>query len=231
MSDGPNEFKCVLPTWDYIYDRCREVSNDVKRDAFEPDVVVALARGGWFGGRCVCDFLGLDDLVSIKVEHYVGTAERGDEATVRYSMPEGSVEDKDVLIIDDIAETGQSIERAQEYVTDRNPGEVRTALLQLLPECDYEPDYVGEELDDWAWVVYPWNFVEDMVELVEKVLTQTDDEEYALGDVRRSLREFYGIEPITLEVSQPNRLREVMTEMERQGVVEQVGEETWAVSD
>jgi hypoxanthine phosphoribosyltransferase len=231
MSDGPNEFECVLPTWDYIYDLCREVSNDVKDDDFEPDVVVALARGGWFGGRCVCDFLGLDDLSSLKVEHYVGTAERGDEATVRYPMPEGSVENKDVLIIDDIAETGESMERAYEYVTDQNPNGVRTALLQMLPECDYEPDYVGEELNEWVWVVYPWNFMEDMVELLEKVMTQTDDETFTLDQIRRYLREFYGIERITLEIAQPNRLGEVLTEMERQGIVEQVADETWTLSD
>jgi len=55
-------------------------------------VVVALARGGWFAGRCICDFLGLNDLTSLKMEHYVGAAEKSDEPQIRYPMPEGSVE-------------------------------------------------------------------------------------------------------------------------------------------
>ncbi len=50
----------------------------MKGAEFDPDVVVALARGGWFAGRCICDFLGLDDLTSLKMEHYVGPASNGE---------------------------------------------------------------------------------------------------------------------------------------------------------
>ena len=67
-------FKCVLTNWDYIYNLCRKISLDIKNSGYEPDVIIALARGGWFAGRVLCDFLGLDDLSSLKIEHYVGTA-------------------------------------------------------------------------------------------------------------------------------------------------------------
>ena len=63
MSDLPEEFPCTIADWEYIYSLCRDVAEGVKASEFEPDVVVALARGGWFAGRCLCDFLGLDDLV------------------------------------------------------------------------------------------------------------------------------------------------------------------------
>jgi hypothetical protein len=62
-------------------------------------------------------------------------------------MPEGSVEGKDVLIIDDIADTGGSIRRAEEYVQERDPGEVRTATLQLLGAADGAAG-VGDVVDD-----------------------------------------------------------------------------------
>ncbi|MFW5900451.1 MAG: phosphoribosyltransferase, partial [Halodesulfurarchaeum sp.] len=132
MADLPDEFNCTITNWEYIYDLNRMVADQVKADEFEPDVIVALARGGWFSGRVLCDFLGLDDLTSLKMEHYVGTAAKGDEPEIRYPMPEGSVAGKDVLIVDDIADTGGSIQHAYDYVTDRESGEVRTATLQLL---------------------------------------------------------------------------------------------------
>ncbi len=94
VSELPDDFDCTITNWEYIYSLCRDVSDEVRHDEFEPDVVVALARGGWFAGRCLCDFLGLDDLTSLKMEHYVGTAEKTGEPTVRYPMPEGSVEEK-----------------------------------------------------------------------------------------------------------------------------------------
>ena len=222
MGELSDEFPCTITNWEYIYGLCRDVADDVKDADFEPDVVVALARGGWFGGRCLCDFLGLDDLTSLKVEHYVGTAEQGDEAQVRYPLPEGSVAGKDVLVVDDIADTGESIETAAECVRERGPASVRTATLQLLDTSDHEPDFVGERLDEWTWVVYPWNFVEDMVELVGGVMSKSDALVHDESDLRRLLRDYHGVRRIQMEIAQPDRLDEVMTEMERRDVAERV---------
>ena len=230
MSDLPDDFKCTITNWDYIYDLCREVSDDVKTAEFEPDVVVALARGGWFAGRCICDFLGLDDLTSLKMEHYVGTAQKSGEPTVRYPMPEGSVEGKDVLIIDDIADTGGSIRRAEEYVEERNPGEVRTATLQLLGTSEFQPDFVGERLEEWTWVVYPWNFIEDMVDLVSGVMEKDGDGPYTADEIRHLLSEFHRVERMEMEIAQPGRLGEVLSEMERRGVTERT-DEGWTLTD
>ncbi|AFK18377.1 phosphoribosyltransferase [Haloferax mediterranei ATCC 33500] len=227
MGDLPDEFKCTITNWEYIYGLCRDVSDDVKQSEFEPDVIVALARGGWFAGRCICDFLGLDDLTSLKMEHYVGTAQKSNEPEVRYPMPEGSVEGKDVLIIDDIADTGGSIERAHEYVTDRNAGEVRTATLQLLQTSEFEPDYVGERLEEWAWVVYPWNFIEDMIDLTSGVMAKANDDTFELEDIRHYLSEFHDVDRIGMEIAQPDRMPEVMAEMERRDYVESTGDGAW----
>jgi hypoxanthine phosphoribosyltransferase len=231
MSDLPEEFKCTITNWEYIYDLCRGVSEEVKAAEFEPDVVVALARGGWFAGRCLCDFLGLDDLTSLKMEHYVGTATKSGEPTVRYPMPEGSVEGKDVLVIDDIADTGGSISRAHEYVTDRDPGEVRTATLQLLGTSEFEPDFVGERLDEWAWIVYPWNFIEDMVDLISGVMAKADADTFTGEDVRDLLASYHQIERIEMEIAQPGRLEEVLAEMERRDVIVSVDDGEWRLAE
>ncbi|KAB1192253.1 phosphoribosyltransferase [Haloferax sp. MBLA0076] len=227
MGNLPDEFKCTITNWEYIYGLCRDVSDEVKSSEFEPEVIVALARGGWFAGRCICDFVGLDDLTSLKMEHYVGTAQKSNEPEVRYPMPEGSVEGKDVLIIDDIADTGGSIKRAYEYVTDRNAGEVRTATLQLLQTSEFEPDYVGERLEEWAWVVYPWNFIEDMIDLTSGVMSKADEETFELDDIRHYLSEYHDVDRIEMEIAQPDRMEEVITEMERRGVVESTGDGAW----
>ncbi|NHN47516.1 phosphoribosyltransferase [Halostella sp. JP-L12] len=230
MSDLPDDFDCTITNWEYIYGLCRDVSVEVREDDFEPDVIVALARGGWFAGRCICDFLGLDDLTSLKMEHYVGAAQKSDEPQVRYPMPEGSVEGKDVLIIDDIADTGGSIKRAYEYVNERDPGQVRTATLQLLQTSEFEPDYVGERLEEWTWVVYPWNFIEDMVDLIEGAMERADEETFDREDVRHYLAEFHDVQRIEMEIAQPDRLDEVLDEMERRGVI--AGEDgAWSLAE
>ena len=231
MSELPDDFDCTVTNWEYIYGLCRNVSNAVKRADFEPDVVVALARGGWFAGRCTCDFLGLDDLTSLKMEHYVGAADKSDEPQIRYPMPEGSVEGKDVLIIDDIADTGGSIRRAEEYVEERDAATVRTATLQLLSTSEFEPDFVCERLETWTWVVYPWNFIEDMIDIIEGAMERADATTFDREAVRHHLEADHGVGRIEMEVAQPGRLDEVLAEMARRGVVEAIDEGTWALAE
>lgn len=88
----PDKFKCVITNWNYIYDLCRHVANDVKSSNYEPDIIIALARGGWFAGRVLCDFLGLNDLTSLKIEHYVGTASSSGGPEIRYPLANDAVE-------------------------------------------------------------------------------------------------------------------------------------------
>ncbi|MDZ7849267.1 MAG: phosphoribosyltransferase [Halodesulfurarchaeum sp.] len=230
MAALPDEFNCTITNWDYIYGLSRTVADQVKAADFEPDVIVALARGGWFSGRVLCDFLGLDDLTSLKMEHYVGTAAKSEEPEIRYPMPEGSVAGKDVLIVDDIADTGGSIQHAYEYVTDRDSGEVRTATLQLLQTSEFEPDFVGERLQEWTWVVYPWNFIEDMVDLIAGVMEKGGDGPYTEAEIRNLLATYHDIDRIEMEIAQPDRLVEVLEEMDRRDVIVRAGE-GWALAD
>jgi len=231
MGELPDEFPCTITNWEYIYSRCRDVADDVRAAEFEPDVVVALARGGWFAGRCLCDFLGLDDLVSLKIEHYVGTAQKGEEPELRYPLADGAVAGKDVLVVDDIADTGQSLRTAADCVEKRDPNSVRTATLQLLSTSEYEPTFVGEHLEAWTWVVYPWNFLEDMIDLTEGAMERADRETFDREDLRHYLDEYHSIGRIEMEVAQPGRLAEVLDEMVRRDVAVAVGDDAWRLAE
>lgn len=230
MPKLPEEFKCVITTWDYIYDLCRNVSNEIKDSGYDPEIIVALARGGWFGGRVLCDLLGLDDLESLKVEHYVGTASTGDEAEVKYPIADRVVEERDVLIVDDITDTGKSLIQAKEYVSDLNPSEIKTATLQYLDTSKANPDFVGERLDEWAWIVYPWNFIEDMIDLIEQLMEKEGLEKLTKERIKKGLKKYNQIDPIWFEIAQPNRLNEVLREMEYRGILEKDKKDEWVRS-
>lgn len=210
----------MLTNWDYIYNLCRNIANDVKRSGYEPEVIIALARGGWFAGRVLCDFLGLDDLSSLKIEHYTGTAAIDiGEPYIRYPLSDEAVEGKKVLIVDDIVDTGESMLSAKAYVLERKPKDVRTASLQYLGSSKIDPDYIGEKLEDWAWIVYPWNFLEDMTNILLKCMKGASEDLFDLEAFRHKLYVNHGIDPIVFEITQPGRLPEILEEMERKGKV------------
>ncbi len=221
----PDKFKCVVTNWDYIYDLCREVANEVKDSGYEPDMIIALARGGWFAGRVLCDFLGLDDLTSLKVEHYLGTALAGDGPQIKYPLADNAVEGKKVLIVDDIADTGKSLMHSLEYVNEQKPEEVRTAALQFLDSSEYEPDYISERLEEWAWVVFPWNFIEDMTDLISTLMTKEDRSVWDIQSIRHGLYMYHSLDSFAFEIAQPGRLPEIMSEMHRRGIVTSINED------
>ncbi len=218
----PERIKCSITNWNYIYDLCRDLSQNVIKSHYEPDIVIALARGGWFAGRMVCDFLGISDLISLKVEHYVGTALLADQCTVRYPITDEMVHGKRVLVVDDIADTGKSLEHSVRYINEFRPADCKTGVLQLLFTSETTPDFYAEFLEEWAWIVYPWNFIEDMIDLISKLLAKETRDTWDLKAIKAGLNHWYSIDPIHLDIAQPGRLPEIMNEMDRRGLIERV---------
>jgi len=213
-------FKCIVTNWDYMDNLCIKVAEEIREDNFKPDMIVALAKGGWFAGRILCDLLGLDDLASLKIEHYAGVA-KGD-VKIKYSLPTESINGKEVLIVDDIANTGESIRTAKEYIESNGAKDVKTATLQLLYTSKFIPDYFGEYMEEWAWVIFPWNFFEDMIDIISMLMEREKRELWSEWDIKWGLYRCHQIDPIYLEIAQPRRFLDVMSEMEWRGIVEKV---------
>lgn len=104
---------------------------------------------------------------------------------------------------------------AKAYVESRKPIEVRTASLQYLGSSKIDPDYVGERLEDWAWIVYPWNFMEDMINILAKCMRKDPKKRWSLEDLKHSLYINHAVDPVVFEITQPGRIPEVLEEMER----------------
>jgi hypoxanthine phosphoribosyltransferase len=104
---------------------------------------------------------------------------------------------------------------AKVYVEGMNPKEVRTASLQYMGSSKIDPDYVGERLEDWAWIVYPWNFMEDMISILTKNMRKEPQKRWSLEDLKQSLYINHALDPVVFEITQPGRLPEVLEEMDR----------------
>ena len=223
----PEKFKCVVTNWKYLEGLCIKVYDEVYKSGFKPDTIVALARGGWFPGRLLCDLHGISDLMSLKIEHYLGTALTSDRPLIRYPILKAGIAGKKVLIVDDIADTGKSLIYAEEHIKEAEPDEVKSCTIQVLATSEKMPDHYGEFIELWAWIIYPWNFVEDMTNLIGRMFKDNPDDSWALSDIKLELYKRYEIDPIYLEIAQPNRLPEVMKSMERNGIIKIADENSW----
>ncbi len=184
------KFPAKLASWEDIERWAREGAWKVLEEGWEPDVIVGLARGGWVAARLYCDYLGVKDLVSLKVEHWGVTATPDGKAKLKYSS-NYNLEGKKVLIVDDISDTGESLTLAKNYVESRKPAEIRVATLLTIRGSRFKPDYYGEEID-WAWIVFPWNFVEDMINLVNNLFEEK--ETLTTDEIVELFKELHGLE-------------------------------------
>ncbi|MBS7623041.1 phosphoribosyltransferase [Candidatus Bathyarchaeota archaeon] len=176
--------------WNRFYALSREVARKIKLSGYKPDVIIGLARGGWILSRVLCDFLGVKDLLSVKVEHWGITASPDGEARVKYPLSL-DLSGRKVLVVDDITDTGESMRKAVEHVRALGPAEIRTAALRHIEGSRFTPDYYGEEIE-WRWVIFPWNYVEDMCNLMPKALV-LDGERVDFESTKAKLKERFGI--------------------------------------
>ncbi len=216
--------KCIVTSWGYMDSLCSRVAEEIREDGFSPDAVLALAKGGWFAGNVLCDLLGIPELISVRVRHYAGIKEKELEVS-----DFGDLTGKRVLIVDDVANTGRSMSTAKLYAEERGAEEVRTAVLQLIHTSSFAPDYFGDYVVEDAWIIFPWNFYEDMMDIVSRVLYR----EMGEWEIKWKLYERFSIDPIALEIAQPGKFKNVLVEMERRGItkrVERGGKEFWKLS-
>ena len=166
-----NKFDCWLPSWNELYEAMKEIVKKIKKDKYQPDMVIALSRGGFVPARVICDMMIIKDLVSIKVDHWGITATKDGKAHLRYPL-NADLSGKNVLIVDDITDTGESMKIATEFTKKLNPKQIRTATIFHIKTSKFVPDYYGREID-WIWVMWPWNYVEDMCNILHKVLDES----------------------------------------------------------
>jgi len=161
------KFECEVMSWESFQNLAEETVRKIVESGYRPDFMVGLARGGWVLSRVLCDYLGVKDLVSLKVEHWGVTATPDGKARIKYPF-DVDLTGRRVIVVDDITDTGQSMDVAVDYVKSLNPLEVKTAALQHITGSQFTPDFYGDEIS-WRWVIFPWNYVEDMCNIIQKM--------------------------------------------------------------
>ncbi len=208
-------FECEVMDWNLFYDLARQVAKKVNNSGYKPDMIVGLARGGWVLARVLCDLIGIKDLVSLKVEHWGVTATPDGKAKLKYPLNVDLTE-KNVLVVDDITDTGESMHVTVEYLKSLKPSEIKTAALRHITNSKFMPDYFGEEIS-WRWVIFPWNFTEDLCNIVPKVcvrLKMSPDGDVGVTQIRNELKQFYTIDTTEETVA------DILEELKRRNLIQ-----------
>ncbi|AGC42466.1 phosphoribosyl transferase domain-containing protein [Myxococcus stipitatus DSM 14675] len=139
------------------FDRAVHHLADAIRQSFEPQAVVGVAHGGVFVGGALSSALGCA-FFPVRISRR--SRDRGDESRPRGGprtageMPR-ELKGRRVLIVDDVASSGDTLELATALAREAGATKVSTACLVAKPE-GYSPHFAG--LTTGSLVVFPWDY-------------------------------------------------------------------------
>ncbi len=150
----------LMPNFRYIswseYGNLAEaLAEKVRANGRRYDLVVGIARGGIPVAMVVSDRLDVKiDFVNVKSYNDIGkrTAPR-----ILSTLVEG-VEGKDVLLVDDLVDQGDTMAFLTNYLNQQKPKSLQTAVMFKKPWSKTEPDFYLENVSEW--IVFPFELVE-----------------------------------------------------------------------
>lgn len=142
-------------SWAAFGEAACELARAIAADRFEPDLILSIARGGLFVAGSLGYALGVKNLHVMNVEFYDGVGTTLDMPVMLPPVPSAvDFSEKKVLIADDVADTGKTIELVYTFIKDQ-VDDVRSAVIYEKPGSLIKCDYVWRRTD--RWINFPWS--------------------------------------------------------------------------
>lgn len=157
--------KYLRLTWDDIEEQCKRLGEKIRGKKIDSDIIVGIARGGWIPARLLSDMLDNDEVYTVRVKFYKSVGETREKPLILHPT-QFDITGKKVLLVDDIADTGESLLATIEHLKERNAKEIFVATLIKKPTAKIIPDLFIKETD--AWVIFPWEVYETIRDITKK---------------------------------------------------------------
>lgn len=152
------KLKIEVVNWKLIYSLLIKIAKRIKKSKFKPELIMGISRGGWIPARILSDLLDNPNLANIKIKYYIGIYKTLKEPVLTQNVSV-SVNNKKILVVDDITDSGKSISIVYKELM-KKAKEVKTVTLYYKPWSCIEPDYYAKKTD--AWIVFPWEYYETL---------------------------------------------------------------------
>src|SRR3982751_5446896 len=142
-------------SWDDLGKGARDLAQMVADEGWLPDMILGIARGVGYA-------LGVKNTFTMNVEFYTGVDERLEMPMILPPVPDlVDFADFKVLIADDVADTGATLELVKEFCEGK-VAEVRCAVLYEKPRSTVRCEYVWRRTD--RWITFPWSAEDPVVQ-------------------------------------------------------------------
>lgn len=152
----------IMITQDQITKRAEEIGARITRDYEGEEVyLIGILRGAvlWMGD--IMKHVDLDVRIDFMAVSSYGASTKSSGIVKIVKDLESDIEGKNVIIVEDIVDSGRTLNYLKQYLENRNTKSVRICTLLDKPSgrtVDIEVDYIGFEVEDKFIVGYGLDF-------------------------------------------------------------------------
>jgi hypoxanthine phosphoribosyltransferase len=142
-------------TWGDLGAAVDDLAKQIDSSGFNPEAVLALARGGLPLAGALAYALGVKNMATLNIEFYTGVDERLEDPLLLPPVPDLALLGAErLLVVDDVADTGRTLALARDFCAQHGL-DVRTAVLYEKPQSVVRSDFVWRRTD--RWINFPWS--------------------------------------------------------------------------
>lgn len=161
------DWSYIAPSWEEMHQVSLDLGVKILRKNLKFDVLVTLIRGGWTWARTLVDILFIPELASFRLRFYdpkypgIKLEKPILEQPLHYDLS-----GKNVLLFDDVDDSGESLIFAINYLKKFQPKIIKTATLFHKPHSKITPDFYGSITS--SWIIFPHDRREAISGLAKK---------------------------------------------------------------
>ena len=158
------DVKQILYTEEELRRRVKELGSQITADYYgRRPMLISVLRGSYIFMADLTRAINLNVTVDfMAVSSYgAGTVSSG-QVEIKKDLSD-SIEGKDLIVVEDILDSGMTLSYLTELLRDRNPASIHIATLLDKPErrkVEIKPDYVGFTIPDEFVVGYGLDYAE-----------------------------------------------------------------------
>ena len=145
-------------SWAEVEKGARNILTEIDKKNINIDTIIPILRGGSPLGTLLsnnmdadCSFIHIRRSESDEINAFLG------KPMLKGITNDEKINGKDILIVDDLLDKGETMKFAIETLKKYNPKSIHIAVLFNFAKMEDEENYiVGLTLKEKKWIIFPW---------------------------------------------------------------------------
>jgi hypoxanthine phosphoribosyltransferase len=155
LGEIKNNIKKQSYSWDHFHSLVCELKKQIE---VAPNIIVSIGKGGSIPGVILAEMFECNNL-NLGLRSYNGQQRDIIHEYQEISNFEG-LRDLNILIVDDIADSGETLKYAVTKFTGNGCENLKTASVFYKTCSKFKPNYYAEDVEENIWIVQPWELVD-----------------------------------------------------------------------